>query len=78
MVGLVAEDTLYLKADEKIAPYFIDRELAQFSYKKQGKSFKMSYYMAPEDIYEDLEEAKIWASRSYAAAVRSKKPNKKK
>ena len=38
----------------------------------------MSYYMAPEDIFDDLEEAKIWADRSYGAAVRSKKPKKKK
>lgn len=57
---------------------FTERELEQFSYEKQGKIFKMSYYMAPEDIFDDLEEAKIWADRSYAAAVRSKKPKKKK
>jgi len=78
MLGLVAEDTLYLKADETISPYFIDRELEQFSYKKQGKSFKMSYFMAPDDLFDDPEEAKIWAERSYASAVRSKKPKKKK
>jgi len=36
----------------------------------------MSYYMAPEDIFDDPEEAKVWADRSYAAAVRSNKPKK--
>ena len=69
---------LYLKADESIAPFFADRELEQFSYEKQGKAFKMSYFMAPEEIFDDPEEAKIWADRSYAAAVRSRKPKKKK
>ncbi len=78
MLGLVADDVLYLKADESIAPHFTERELEQFSYEKNGKAFKMSYYMAPEDIFDDLEEAKIWAERSYAAAVRSSKPKKKK
>jgi len=78
MFALVADDTLYLKADATISPYFTDRELEQFSYEKHGKSFKMSYYMAPEDIFDEQEEAKIWADRSYAAAVRSKKPKKKK
>ena len=78
MFALVADDTLYLKADETISPYFTERELEQFSYEKQGKAFKMSYYMAPEDIFDDPEEAKIWADRSYAAAVRTKKPKKKK
>jgi len=78
MFALVADDTLYLKADETISPYFTERELEQFNYEKQGKAFKMSYYMAPEDIFDDPEEAKIWADRSYAAAVRTKKPKKKK
>ena len=77
MFGLVADDVLYLKADEAISQHFIERELEQFSYEKQGKSFKMSYYMAPEDIFDDPEEAKVWAARSYAAALRSKKPVKK-
>jgi DNA transformation protein len=78
MFGLVADDVLYLKADETISPHFTERELEQFSYEKQGKAFKMSYYMAPEDIFDDLEEAKVWADRSYAAAVRTRKPKKKK
>jgi DNA transformation protein len=78
MFALVADDTLYLKADETIALHFTERDLEQFSYEKQGKAFKMSYYMAPEDIFDDPEEAKMWADRSYAAAVRSQKPKKKK
>jgi DNA transformation protein len=77
MFALVADDTLYLKADETISQHFTELELEQFSYEKQGKAFKMSYYMAPEDIFDDPEEAKIWADRSYAAAVRSNKPKKK-
>ena len=78
MFGLVADDMLYLKADQTNAHYFTERELEQFSYEKQGKVFKMSYYMAPEDIFDDLEEAKHWAERSFAAARRLSKPKKKK
>jgi DNA transformation protein len=77
MFGLVADDVLYLKADETLSAYFEERGLDQFQYKKRGKTFKMSYYMAPEEIFDDREEAKIWAARSYEAAVRSKKPVKK-
>ena len=77
MFGLVADDVLYLKADETISQHFIERELEQFSYEKQDKAFKMSYYMAPEDIFDDPEEATVWADRSYAAAVRSNKPKRK-
>jgi len=77
MFALVADHTLYLKADETNSQHFTERELEQFSYEKQGKAFKMSYYMAPEDIFDDPEEAKVWADRSYAAAVRSNKPKRK-
>jgi DNA transformation protein len=72
MFGLVADDVLYLKADDTLSTYFEERGLDQFQYEKRGKTFKMSYYMAPENIFDDPEEAKIWAARSYEAAVRSK------
>ncbi|HNP60470.1 MAG TPA: TfoX/Sxy family protein [Nitrospirales bacterium] len=77
MFGLVADDVLYLKADETLSPFFEERELEPFQYKKHGKTFTMSYYMAPEEIFEDTAEAKGWALRSYEAAVRAKKPVKK-
>ena len=77
MFALVADDVLYLKADETMASDFEERELEQFSYEKNGKAFKMSYYMAPDEIFDDPDEAKIWAARSYTAALRSKKPVKK-
>ncbi len=86
MFALVADDALYLIADETISQHFTERDLEQFSYEKKGKSFKMSYFMAPEEIFDDSDEAKVWADRSYAAAVRLnklkenpiKKPKKKK
>lgn len=77
MFGLVADDVLYLKADEALSPFFEERELEPFQYKKHSKTFTMSYYTAPEEIFEDPAEAKGWALRSYEAAVRAKKPVKK-
>lgn len=77
MFGLVADDVLYLKADKMSAPFFEERGLDQFQYDKRDKTIKMSFYMAPEEIFDDPEEAKGWAARSYEAAVRAKKPAKK-
>ncbi|MGD9853013.1 MAG: TfoX/Sxy family protein [Nitrospirales bacterium] len=68
MFALVADDVLYLKSDETIVSHFEERELEQFEYEKNGKGFRMSYYMAPEEIFDDPEIAKVWAARSYAAA----------
>lgn len=72
MFGLVAEDTLYLKADESTAKEFEVRGLGQFEYEKGNKIVKMSYYLAPEEILDDPEEASLWARRAYEVAFRSK------
>ncbi|MBR9927142.1 MAG: TfoX/Sxy family protein, partial [Gammaproteobacteria bacterium] len=47
-------------------------ETAQFEYEKSGKRVKMTYYAAPEEIFEDPEHAKEWADRAYKAALRQK------
>ena len=78
MIGLVADDVLYLKAEADSSNYFSGRGLEAFEYVKNTKTMKMSYFMAPEEIYENPEEAKMWAERAYAAAVRSRSKSKKK
>jgi DNA transformation protein len=73
MFGLVANDTLYLKADELTDGEFKTRGLPQFEYYKLGKPARLSYYLAPEEILEDPEQAVLWAGRSYETALRQKK-----
>ncbi|MGB5199329.1 MAG: TfoX/Sxy family protein [Sedimenticolaceae bacterium] len=77
MFALVADDVLYLKADEKSASSFIERGLHQFEYEKSGKRMRMSYYAAPEAIFDDPEQGKEWADRAYGAALRARKQKKK-
>ena len=78
MFGLVADDVLYLKADAELAEQFEAKGLERFEYIKQGKPMSMSYYQAPEEIFDDPAEAKIWADWAYAAALRAKKATAKK
>ena len=73
MFGLVADDVLYLKADKTSSSVFIDSGLPAFEYEKKGKTMKMSYYLAPEEIYDDPEVAREWAIRAFEAALRSRK-----
>ena len=77
MFGLVADDTLYLKADKKSAPLFRELSLEQFEYDKKGKPVKMSYYLAPDDVFEDPSAAHTWATRAYEAAARNRLKLKK-
>jgi DNA transformation protein len=72
MFGLVADDTLYLKADDVTAEHFTSRSLEQFEYDKGNKVVKMSYYLAPDEIFDDPEEATIWARRAFEAASRAR------
>ncbi len=72
MFGLVADDTLYLKVDDTIKPYFEAKSLCPFEYDKGDKVVKMSYHVAPDDILDDPQEAAIWAQRSFDVAARLK------
>ncbi|MFB3047104.1 MAG: TfoX/Sxy family protein [Acidiferrobacterales bacterium] len=78
MFGLVADDTLYLKADEVTAAHFVSRSLDQFEYDKGSKVVKMSYYLAPDEIFDDPEEAALWGRRALEAASRAKPKVRKK
>ena len=74
MFGLVADDVLYLKADAKSVEVFSKQGLQPFMYEKRGKKIKMSYYLAPEEIFDDPEQAKAWAVLAFEAALRARKP----
>ena len=76
MFALVADDVLYLKTDETTADEFKARGLQQFEYKKNSKLIKMSYYLAPEEIYDDSGEAATWADKAFSVALKSKKTKK--
>lgn len=78
MFALVADDTLYLKADESIAHYFEAKGLSPFTYNKGEKIIKMSYYLAPEEIFDDRDEAAAWVRRSFEVALRAKQGTGKK
>ena len=71
MFALIAEDTLYLKTDKASAEYYRTRDLPQFQYTREGKPYKMSYFQAPEEIFDDPSEAVILAKQAYAIALQS-------
>ncbi len=78
MIGLVANDTLYLKTDAASASQFVQAGCVPFEYTKNGTTMKMSYSSAPIEIFDDPDVAKMWASLAYAAALRAKsKPTRR-
>ncbi len=71
MFALVADNTLYLKADSETESEFEEKGLERFKYNKKGKEYSMSYYSAPEEALEDVDEMSDWARKSYGAALRA-------
>lgn len=71
MFAIVLNGTLYLKADAQNAGMFTQRGLPRFEYSRQGRSVGMSYYRAPENLFDNQEEAAHWARQSFGAALRT-------
>ncbi len=77
MFALVADVVLYLKADERSVDEFIEQGMVPFEYEKGGKKMKMSFYTAPESIFDDPEQARKWSVLAFEAALRAKKTSRK-
>jgi DNA transformation protein len=73
MFALVVDEVLYLKADALSAVHFEQRGLPRFEYRRQGRPVQLSYYLAPEEIYDEPDAAREWALLACAAALRGGK-----
>ena len=71
MFALVTHDTLYLKADAESAAFFDALDLPPFTYEREGKTMRLSYRQAPEEVFDDRGAATLWGRRAYEAALRS-------
>lgn len=76
-VGIVFQDTLFLKADAETRQAFEALQLPQFTYRKNDKTIGPPYYQAPEFILEDRQEAALWLRKAFGASLRSKPKGKR-
>jgi len=78
MFALVADDVLYLKADEDTKSAFESEGLGPFVYEaKGGKKAVMSYWRAPERCLDDIDEMADWCRSSHAVALKAAKAKRK-
>jgi len=78
MFALVADSVLYLKSDDETETQFKVKGLEAFTYNKKGKIYAMSYYQAPEEALEDIDEMNLWANQAYGVALRAAAKKRKK
>lgn len=71
MFALVADDVLYLKADETTRAAFEVEGMGPFVYDGKGKPIAMSYWRVPERLYDDPDEMAEWARRAIGVARRA-------
>jgi len=75
--GLIAQDTLYLRADEHNRADFTARNMAPFQPYADRPLLSLTYYATPAEVLEDPEQLSAWARRSVAAARRAPAPRRR-
>nr|MBN2278302.1 TfoX/Sxy family protein [candidate division Zixibacteria bacterium] len=74
--ALVSDNVLYFKVDEVNRRDYETAGMAPFSPYGEN-SYSMSYYEVPEEIIEDDQALAAWSFKAYEAALRNKKPSRK-
>ncbi len=75
MFAIISGETLFFKADAETRSDFEAEGLSQISYEKGGKVIAMTYWQAPDRLFDDDEEMQAWARKALAVARRG--PTKK-
>ena len=72
MFALVADDTLYFKADETTRAEFEAEGMHAFTYATKGsRNTLVTYWHAPERLFDEPDEMLIWARKALAIARRA-------
>ena len=71
MFGMVTDNMLYLRVDDHNREAFEEAEsFPPLSYKKQGSTIDLSFWSAPERLFDEPDELVTWARAALAAARR--------
>lgn len=77
--AITGDEGVWLKVDDVTRAEFEAAGLEPFTYEfDNGKTGTMSYYTAPEEIFDDHDVLTHWTRLALGAAARAKKPAKKK
>jgi DNA transformation protein len=71
MLGMVRDNTLYFRVDDDNRAAFKEAEsLPPLDYQKKGGTIDLSFWRAPERLFDEPDELVIWARAALAAARR--------
>ena len=70
IVGIVLDETLYLKTDAATRPRFEAAGCTPCVYDMKGRPLTMSYWTVPAEALDSPEALRPWAELAHAAALR--------
>jgi DNA transformation protein len=74
--GILLDNTLYLKADDRNRGDFERTGSEIFRYSRKGKSATLNFYRAPEEAMDTPQLMLPWARSAVAAGLRSRAGNR--
>ena len=71
MLGMVTDDTFYFRVDAQNRAAFKEAEaFAPLNYAKKGRTIDLSFWRAPDRLFDEPDELVTWARAALAAAGR--------
>jgi DNA transformation protein and related proteins len=71
MLGMVTDDTLYFRVDDHNRAAFAEaRSFPPLNYASQGRTIDLSFWRAPERLFDEPDDLVTWARAALAAARR--------
>ena len=71
MLGMVTDNTLYFRVDDHNRAAFKEAESSPpLNYQKKGATIDLSFWRAPERLFDEPDELIAWARAALAAARR--------
>ena len=78
IIALLDDDELYFKTDDESRQTFVDAGCTPFTYqKKDGTVGVMTYFKAPEQVFDDPDEMIAWGRLALDASLRASKAKPK-
>ena len=72
MLGMVTDDTLYFRVDDGNRAAFEEAgSEPPLNYKKRGRTIDLSFWRAPDRLFDEPEEFAVWARAALGAARRA-------
>ncbi len=71
MLGMVTDNTLYFRVDDHNRAAFKEAEaFPPLNYRKKGSTIDLSFWRAPERLFDEPDELVTWAREALGAARR--------